>query len=467
MLRSAGWARVLAGVVALQLIPAHHAAAAAGSARRHLSLKRGEPAKAARLITPPSRISLWFTAKPELAFSRIQLLGPSGDVRLEPIVADTGNALHARVAGPLVPGAYTVRWQAGSADGHPIRGEYTFDVVASSVVPAADTAARVDTAATPTHEHLTEAMHRDDSGFRTARWLEFAALLSVLGTLGFRHGVLPPLAARGVPTADAADRARRLGLGMLLLYMIGAAIRAYTQSAAVYGADRALDVGALERLLTDTVWGAGWSVGVMGAVLVALGWAASKRSVTIGTPLALTGAFGMVLSPALSGHAASASYFILNVTVDAMHVAAAGLWIGGLSMVLFAGIPAMLRLTDGNPHAAVGALVSSFHPLALLCAPMAVLTGLALGWLRLGALGALLATPYGKTLLVKIGCVALVLAMGAYNSLRVRRTLGDADGSGTSRFRRTGSFELALGALVVAVTTFLVVTPLPSETLTP
>jgi copper transport protein len=270
-----------------------------------------------------------------------------------------------------------------------------------------------------------------------------------------------------VPTADAADRARRLGLGMLFLYVIGAAIRVYTQAATMYGADHALEPGALLRLVTDTVWGIGWSVGIIGAAFVAVGWAASRRSVTIGTPLALTGAFGMVLSPALSGHAASSNYFIVNVTIDAMHVAVAGLWLGGLAMVLCAGIPAMLKLTDGSPYAATAALVSSFHPLALLCAPLAVLTGLVLSGLRLGAVSALLPTTYGRTLLVKVGCVVLVLVMGAYNSLRVRRNLSDPDGSGTSRFRRTGAVELALGALVVAVTTFLVITPLPSETLTP
>lgn len=465
MLCCAGWTRVLAGVVALQLVPARQAVASL-TLPPHLALSRSEPATDSRLASVPDRISLWFTARPELAFSRITLAGPSGDIALEPVVADTGNALRARIRGRLGAGAYTVRWQAGSADGHPIRGAYTF-VVLPATIATTVTPVTIDTAAAPTHAHVTEAMHRDDSGFRTARWLEFAALLSVLGALGFRHGVLPPLAVRGVSTADAADRARRLGLSMLALYAIGAAIRVYTQAVAMYGADRALQPGALAGLLTETVWGIGWSAGVIGAGLVAAGWAASKRSVSIGTPLALTGALGMVLSPALSGHAASSHYFIANVTIDTVHVAVAGLWMGGLAMVLFAGIPAMLRISDGNPHAATAALVSSFHPLALLCAPLTVLTGLGLSALRVGDLSALLPTTYGRTLLIKVGGAALVLAMGAYNSLRVRRAIANPDGSGTSRFRRTGAVELALGALVVAVTTFLVVTPLPSETMTP
>jgi putative copper export protein len=148
-----------------------------------------------------------------------------------------------------------------------------------------------------------------------------------------------------------------------------------------------------------------------------------------------------------------------------LHVAAAGVWLGGLLMVLFAGIPAMLRLTEGNRQAAVSALVNSFHPLALFCAPIAVLTGLGMSWIRLGGLSTLWPTTYGRTLLVKLALVGLVLAMGTYNSLRARRRLRGADGGEVRRFRLTGSAELTFAAMVVVVTTFLVITPVPSEML--
>ena len=426
---------------------------------RHLGLKRSEPAASSRLTAPPTRIWLWFTERPELAMSRIRVTGPVGAVPLEPLVADTGFSVRANLPRALAPGAYRVEWQSASTDGHTIRGEFSFSIaVPNSVIAGSDTE-NVTAAATRIAKRAT----RDDSGSRTARWLEFVALLTVLGVLGFRHGVLPPLAVRGVATADAADSARRLGQSVLTLYAIAAVVRLYMQSSTVYGREAALNPDAVLTLISRTTWGLGWIAGVIGAAVLVIGWRISKTSVTIGTPLALTGAFGMVLSPALSGHAAASRHFVWSVTLDTLHVAAAGVWIGGLLIVLIAGIPAMLRLEGGNQHAAVSALVNSFHPIALFCAPLAVAGGLGLSWIRLGSVRALWETLYGQTLLIKLGLVMVMAGLGAYNSLRARHRLGAADGAATTRFRMSAAFEVALGAAVVAVTTFLVVTPVPSE----
>lgn len=438
--------------------------ALAPASPRHTALKRSEPAKGSRLATAPTRISLWFTARPQLPFSRIRLEGPSGSIALDAIVADTAHSLHARIPRALEPGEYRVHWQTGSADGHPIRGEFTF-VVLPRTTAVAPTVVPIDHPNTVPSLDVVDPSERDDSGYRTARWFEFVALLTVLGALGFRHGVLPPLAARGVPTADASGRARRLGQSVLALYAVAALVRLYTQSVAMSGAEEALDPDALTRLVAQTTWGIGWSAGIIGATLLLVGWLVSQRSVTIGTPLALTGALGMVLSPALSGHAATSRLFVWSVTLDVLHVTAAGVWLGGLLMVLFAGIPAMLRLADGNQHAAVSALVNSFHPLALFCAPIAVVSGLGMSWIRLGSLSTLWPTTYGRTLLVKLALVGLVLAMGAYNALRARRRLRAAESEETRRFRLTGATELTFAAMVLVVTTFLVVTAVPSDML--
>jgi copper transport protein len=187
----------------------------------------------------------------------------------------------------------------------------------------------------------------------------------------------------------------------------------------------------------------------------------ARRSAMLATPLELTGALGLVLAPAMSGHAMAARHFILGVTLDAAHVAAGGLWLGGLLMMLLAGMPAMRRVTDGNPDAAVGALVSSFHPLALLCAPVVVITGLGSSWIRLGAIDAITTTEYGKALLIKLALVALVIGMAVYNGFRARRRLGTVQG--TRHLRLTASLEVIFAAMVLWATTLLVSTPMPSE----
>jgi copper transport protein len=436
-------------------------------------LRRSEPANGARLAVAPTRIALWFTARPQLAFSRLTLTGPAGEMALGMLVADTGNALHADITAALAPGAYTVHWQTASADGHAIRGELTFVLLAASdsatnrigasanatprPMPMTDTGSQAHTA--PLNAHVGH------SEYRVARWVEFVALLTVLGALGFRHGVLPPLAARGVPTSDAGERARRFGSSVLLLYIVAALIRAYNESVAIHGEALALDPALVMPMLTTTVWGTGWLFGVIGALLLAIGWRLSRASTTIGTPVALTGVLGMVLAPALSGHAAASDHFVLSVVLDVLHVAAAGLWLGSLLMVLFAGIPAMRRLGNGDPDAAISALVNSFHPLALFCAPLVVVAGIASGWMRLGSVGALWSTDYGMTLVRKTVMVVLVLAAGAYNSIRARRRL--AESGGPRRILISGTIELLFAAIVLALTTVLVTQPVPTEGILP
>jgi len=436
------------------------------AARAHTSLKRSEPAKGARLGVPPTRIALWFTAKPQVPFSRIVLIGPNGEIALGAIVADSGNSLHAAIPTTLAPGAYTVKWQTASADGHPITGEFAFTVMgAAGATTAAAPSADAMAGMTNPHATVPESAHQEHAEYHTARWLEFVALLTVLGALGFRHGVLPPLAARAVPTSDAADRARRLGLGVLIVYAIAAIVRAYNESVAVHGVDEALDPRQIVPMLTHTIWGIGWIAGIVGAGLVAAGWALSRRRIAVGTPVALTGALGMVFAPALSGHAASSDHFVASVLLDVVHVTAAGLWLGGLLMVVFAGVPAMRRLESGNTDAAISALVNSFHPLALFCAPLVVTAGLGTAWLRLTQPSDLWQTAYGLMLLRKTVFVVFVAGIAGYNSIRMRRYLGTP--VATRRFRITGTVELLLAAGVLAFTTWLVTMPVPSEMVHP
>ena len=448
----------LAVVVALSFAPSMKPIAAP-----HTGLKRSEPSKGSTLAASPRRISLWFTAKPQLAFTRITLKGPGGDIPLDTIVADTGFSLHAHVPTTLAPGAYVIRWQTASADGHAIRGEIPFSIAGSATV---DTAVRPPPPAAPpveAHEHPAvppagESAPQIASEYRSARWFEFAAMLTILGALGFRHAVLPPLAVRGVMTSVAADRARRLGRIALVVYLVAAIVRLIAETIAMHGKDGLL--GSMMPMLAQTTWGIGWILGAVGAGLVFVAWWLPRRAAhVVGTPLALTGALGIVLAPALSGHAAASKYFIPSVTLDALHVAAAGLWIGGLLIVVLVGIPAM-RTLEGNPDGAVKALFSSFHPLALLCAPIVVVAGLATSWLRLGSVAGI-QTFYGSALLVKLGLFLGVAGLGAYNAFRVRRTLGTPEG--TARLRRTATIELTIAALVLVATTFLVVSPVPID----
>ena len=90
-------------------------------------------------------------------------------------------------------------------------------------------------------------------------------------------------------------------------------------------------------------------------------------------------------------------------------------------------------------------------------APLADLEAAAL--VHLGSIPALWGSGYGRTLLVKLGLLAVVFGTGAYNWRRVRPSLGND--AGTRRLRGSAAVEIAVGVLVLAVTAVLVATAPP------
>src|SRR5687768_13473609 len=116
----------LAGLVAACLL------SAPATVFAHGGLKSSVPASGATLSAAPTEIRLVFTEAVELAFTRVGLRGPNGAVQLGASVftgADRRTVV-SPMAAQLSAGQYTLTWQAAGADGHPVRGSFTFAIAA-------------------------------------------------------------------------------------------------------------------------------------------------------------------------------------------------------------------------------------------------------------------------------------------------------------------------------------------------
>lgn len=104
-------------------------AATSGLALAHSELIQSKPAPGEQLADSPPEIRLTFS-EPVAANSQIVLLTDSFE-SIEGLVPQF-NPEHPEVVytplPPLEAGIYTVQWAAASADGHEIRGSYTFSV---------------------------------------------------------------------------------------------------------------------------------------------------------------------------------------------------------------------------------------------------------------------------------------------------------------------------------------------------
>jgi putative copper export protein len=137
-------------------------------------------------------------------------------------------------------------------------------------------------------------------------------------------------------------------------------------------------------------------------------------------------------------------------------VGAGGVWIGGLFVLMLAGLPACHVAEAEVRSSARRLLVGLFSSRALIAAPLTVGFG---AWLGVQYLGwswplTLFDSSYGGALAVKVALVIAIAVLGARNWRYVQPRLEQPEGE--RLFRRTGGAEVLLSVLLLGVTAVLV-----------
>lgn len=109
------------------------------SAAAHPRLEKATPAADSRLPAAPKQITLTFNESLEVALTRVTLHRGADPVRLDSLrLSPTDDrTVIATIPSTLAPGRYTVKWQVSGDDGHPVRGEFAFEVLAATTTPPA------------------------------------------------------------------------------------------------------------------------------------------------------------------------------------------------------------------------------------------------------------------------------------------------------------------------------------------
>jgi putative copper resistance protein D len=272
------------------------------------------------------------------------------------------------------------------------------------------------------------------------------------------------------PTALAWQRRIVRWSGALVIVAVLAGLVALAhQTAVVSGRSAAaLEPASIATVLIETHAGRVWLARLGLLVLVAsfvflaplaisrLDWLAVRGEVVLLAALAL----GLV---AAAGHAAAVTPDASGaIALDALHVIATGIWVGGLLP-----LGALLRAAgredgaDARPYAVLAA--RRFSRIALACLVALVVSGVVNAVIQIGGVPALVGTPYGRLLLLKLALLVPILALGGLN----RRTLlprlsGDGATVGRPALRALGRFvmvEASLALALVAIVAVMSVTP--------
>jgi copper transport protein len=435
----------------------------------HANYERSDPPANAILERAPGVVRVWFSEEPEPRFSELRVLDATGRR------VDRGNMApvpgEARALAidlePLAPGTYTVAWRVLSAvDGHITQGAFPFTVGLDQIPAPALIPTNLETAgAAPTPWEVL------------SRWLTLLTSVIVCGAFFFLPAVLGPAlrtaARNGAESAAAAawGAARQRGLALATIAAglgLGAGLLALlVQAATATGLEPWQVFGPPLAALLGTRYSAVWAGRML--TLAALGGLALylRRP---GTPTChrgwlLSGALGalLLLTTSLTSHAAAAQQGVLLATgADWLHLVATAIWLGGLVQLALA-LPAALSVLPPAQRGQLLALViARFSGWAVLAVGGLVATGLYQTWLQVGDVEALITTPYGQALLLKLALLVPLLALGAFNLLLVSPRVASAVGRGARaalerlgvlerHFRLAVRAEVLLAALILAV----------------
>ena len=265
------------------------------------------------------------------------------------------------------------------------------------------------------------------------RWLQYLAMMSLVGGFAFRLFVLgPALRADGDSVSVAGKRgAMALSLRRILflswwsvaLLLLTTLIALVQQASAVF--DRtileSLSLSILALALTKTGYGGPWllQAGTAVALVIiifllgrSLKQSPAKEARALWWTALLLGVV-LLVAPSWTGHAAAASKdFRLAVVSDWLHLVAGAFWVGGLfHLALTTGL--VLRGFDKRERPGmIHRIVRLFTRIAIPTVILLVLAGLYNTWVHVESFGALWSTTYGRTLLLKLMLVTLMLALG-------------------------------------------------------
>jgi putative copper export protein/mono/diheme cytochrome c family protein len=298
-----------------------------------------------------------------------------------------------------------------------------------------------------------------------ARGVHFAAMIMLEGAIVYRLFVLSRLQA---PQADALRHALRpwlawiAGSSLTVGVVSGAAwlVLLAARIAAVSVAD-AVWRGAALTVITSTQFGADWLIRSALAfaliVLLLLPNSATPRSWRDGAAALLAAC--LLGGLAWAGHGASTLGAVGDVQLagDVLHLVASGVWLGGL-------LPFAVTLVAARRQGLGGLVLARsattrFSMLALAGVVVLFCTGIVNTYVLAGSVPALLGTPYGRLLIVKIALFAAMVCVAAINRRRLTPALvkaSDAIGARTLwSLARNSLVEFVLGLGVIAAVAVL------------
>ena len=398
----------------------------ASPAAAHAELVATDPANGAQLAEAPDEIEMTFTESVDVLDDGFRLVDSVGATVPTPEPVADGHTISWPMPADLPDGPYTVTWKLVSSDGHPVAGAFSFGVgtAAASVLG------------------ITPGVTSEASASPAAPWPVVAARLGGYLAFALLAGVVAFVlwCSAGTRTDPSLQRLARIGIvGGLLATLVGLLVQGpYTSGLPM---SQMFDP-ILVRDTMATPFGTAMVRRL--ALYAAIGVLVWQLPGLLARPirwLVSAGVVGVALTISATGHG-NASGRLVDLGVVALHALTAGIWVGGLVVLVVLG-----RTVERREWLRFGTL-------ALACVLALVATG-ALNSLReITAVEQLWQTRYGVVLVIKLALVAATLAAAGVSRRRLQQDRAP---------RRSVRVEGGLTVGILVVTAILSMTSPPPQ----
>ena len=342
----------------------------------HSSVVASRPAPGERLESSPGIVTIVFSEPINASLSHGFVSAPDGQrftgIASSPTAIDiqeTTNAI----------GIYVVDWTSvSSVDGHVLHGRFEFGVGVSPSAPG---------------EQNLASPQPNDLLIAGIGALEYLALFTGIGMV-----VLLVLAGRDPPIGWVVKARLRTTQWIPLAVALVAGVAVVTGDAA--NAAGSLSVPALVAYLGNWLPGFARATHLTAeavALLFTIGYFGPRFVLP---PLVIA-----LVALAASGHAAAGQPWLLAVSVDSLHLLAAGVWVGGILGLAMLKPPGGWRGEEGRK------LLQRFSWVALPAFAITVLMGVIRATEELSGFSDLVSSTYGRVLDVKVLLIAAMLPL--------------------------------------------------------
>lgn len=351
----------------------------------HSFLSGSNPPVGTSIEESPESFELFFTEEIDADFSGFTLFFATGEKlnELPFALGDEGKAVLLRFDTPLASGHYRIHWKVlSTVDGHSTAGIIPFSV---GVV------------ALPSEALALQSLSDPSPWRMVARWLMFTAMLLLAGS------VLMPLI---IPTqlSFTTRRETLFLLGAVFVLLIAGLVDLLFQA-------KTLEA-SLIKVVLQSRWGAlqllKYVIALVIGILLMMGL---KNHVNRWLAQTLAGA--LLLTNALAGH--NANLGPLGVAADWAHLAAAALWLGGLTQLAWIWIPGSRKRPAENQILLMKTLIPQFSQLALISVSLLSFSGVYFALQYVPSWRALFHSLYGQALLAKIALLLPIMALALVN----------------------------------------------------